>query len=149
MSIFCCCQAYKTALHLVLSTASTSTLSQEKAASCEFYYCLTSHTPFASWISLPCLFSQTFVLHFKDCQTRFLTYSTDSQWWVALCISTAVTSTYCATHTSLFPAKCKHLFKNVPRFRALLTSSSIKKPHQLYSYSLILFPQGEYCSNNL
>lgn len=92
----------------------------------EFYYCLTTHIPVAPCIWLPCLFSYTFLLHFKDCQTKFLTYSTDSQWSSCIWHLHSITNTYDSTHTSVLPAKCKNLSRSQV-YRVQLTFSSIKK----------------------
>lgn len=62
--------------------------------------------------------------------------------WVVFCIFTTVTNIYCSTHTSMFPAKCKHLFKKAPRFRAQLTLSSIKNTDHIATL-LFLLPQAE------
>lgn len=61
---------------------------------------------------------------------------------VVFCVSTAVTNTYYSTHTSVFPAKCKRLFKKVPRFRVQLTLSSIKTTDHIATV-LFLFSQTE------
>lgn len=149
MSIFHCCQADKTALHLGLSTASTSALSQERAASCEFYYCLTPPIPFASWFhSFVCFLRlSSFVLKtVKQDFWRMLQIHNDR---VVFCISTAVTNTYYSTPTSMFPAKCKHLFKKVPRFTVQLTLNCIKNTVRIATVLFFYFLKLKYCINNL